>query len=160
MLLVLGRKDVGAEADWLFNKPTDVAFGQNGEIFVSDGYANSRIMKFHRTGNFLKSWEKYGTAPGEFILPHSIVVDQQQRVYVADRENMRIQIFDAEGTFLKEGKNIGYPYGLFLTPDQHVWMPMAALTALSSSTKTARSLALWANPATRRGNLPGPISSQ
>jgi len=122
VLLVLGRKDVGAEADWLFNKPTDVAFGQNGEIFVSDGYANSRIMKFDRAGNFLKSWGKYGTGPGEFILPHSLVVDSQQRVYVADRENMRIQIFDAEGTFLKEWKNVGYPYGLFLTPDQHVWM--------------------------------------
>ncbi|MEO6750771.1 MAG: peptidyl-alpha-hydroxyglycine alpha-amidating lyase family protein [Opitutus sp.] len=122
VLLVLGRRDVGAEADWLFNKPTDVAFGKNGEIFVSDGYANSRIVKFDRSGNFIKSWGKYGGGPGEFILPHSIIVDRQERVFVADRENMRIQIFNTEGEFLKEWKNVGYPYGLFLTPDQRVWM--------------------------------------
>ncbi|MDB6127328.1 MAG: repeat-containing protein, partial [Verrucomicrobia bacterium] len=122
VLLILGRRNVGAEADWLFGKPTDVAFGANGEIYVSDGYANSRVMKFDRAGNFLKSWGKYGTGPGEFILPHSIVVDRRGRVYVGDRENMRIQIFDAEGTFIKEWTRIGYPYGLFITPDQHVWM--------------------------------------
>ena len=122
VLLVLGRKDVAAESDWLFNQPTDVAFGKNGEIYVSDGYGNSRVVKFDRDGNFIKAWGKYGTGPGEFNLPHSVVVDIHGNVYVADRENKRIQIFDADGTFLREWTEIGYPYGLFITPDQHVWM--------------------------------------
>ena len=122
VLLVLGRKDVAAEADWLFNQPTDVAFGKNGEVYVSDGYGNSRVMKFDRNGKFLKSWGQYGTGPGEFNLPHSVVVDQGGNVYVGDRENKRIQIFDADGNYLKEWTEIGYPYGLFITPDQHIWM--------------------------------------
>ena len=122
VLLVLGRKGVAAESDWLFNQPTDVAFGRNGEVYVSDGYGNSRVVKFDREGNFLKAWGKYGTGPGEFNLPHSIVVDKQGDVYVGDRENQRIQIFDAEGNFLEQWTGIGYPYGLFITADQHVWM--------------------------------------
>ena len=122
VLLVLGRKDVGAESDWLFNQPTDVAFGKNGEVYVSDGYGNSRVVKFGRQGNFLKAWGKFGAAPGEFNLPHSIAVDGEGKVYVGDRENKRIQVFDAEGSFLREWTGIGYPYGLFITPDQHVWM--------------------------------------
>ncbi len=122
VLLVLGRKNVGAEADWLFNQPTDVAFGKNGVVYVSDGYGNSRIVKFDRDGNFLKAWGKYGTGAGEFNLPHSVAVDAQGNVYVGDRENQRIQIFDADGNFLKQWTGIGYPYGLFITADQHVWM--------------------------------------
>ena len=122
VLLVLGRKNVAAESDWLFNQPTDVAFGKNGDIYVSDGYGNSRVVKFDRDGSFLKAWGKYGTGPGEFNLPHSVVVDAQGNVYVGDRENQRIEIFDADGNFLKQWTGIGYPYGLFITADQHVWM--------------------------------------
>lgn len=122
VLLVLGRKNVAAESDWLFNQPTDVAFGKNGEIYVSDGYGNSRVVKFGRDGNFLKAWGKYGTGPGEFNLPHSVAVGAQGNVYVGDRENQRIEIFDADGNFLKQWTGIGYPYGLFITADQHVWM--------------------------------------
>ena len=122
VLLVLGRKDVAAESDWLFNQPTDVAFGKNGEIYVSDGYGNSRIVEFDHSGNFIRAWGKYGTGPGEFNLPHSVVVDAQGNVYVWDRENKRIQIFDADGHYLKEWNDIGYPYGLYITPDQNVWM--------------------------------------
>jgi hypothetical protein len=122
VLLVLGRKDLAAESDWTFNAPTDVAFGRNGEVYVSDGYGNSRIVEFDRDGNFLRSWGRYGTAPGEFNLPHSVAVDREGRVYVGDRENQRIQVFDGEGRFLKEWTGIGYPYGLYITPDQHVWM--------------------------------------
>jgi len=122
VLLVLGRKGVAAEADWLFNQPTDIAFGRNGEVYVSDGYGNSRVVKFDREGNFLKAWGKYGTGPGEFNLPHSVAVDAQGNVYVGDRENQRIEIFDADGNFLKQWTGIGYPYGLFISADQHVWM--------------------------------------
>jgi DNA-binding beta-propeller fold protein YncE len=122
VLLVLGRRGTGAEAEWLFNKPADVAFGKDGEIFVADGYGNSRVVKFDRSGKFLKTWGIFGSGPGEFNLPHSVVTDDHGRVYVGDRENKRIQIFDADGRLLKIWTGIGYPYGLFLTPDQHVWM--------------------------------------
>jgi DNA-binding beta-propeller fold protein YncE len=122
VLLVLGRINTGAEADWLLNKPADVAFARNGDVYVADGYGNSRVVKFDRDGNYLKSWGKYGTAIGEFNLPHTVAVDAADRVYVGDRENQRIQIFDSEGNFLNQWTGIGYPYGLFITPDQHVWM--------------------------------------
>jgi streptogramin lyase len=112
VLLILGRKGVAAESDWLFNQPTDIAFGKSGEIYVSDGYGNSRVVKFDRDGNFLKVWGRYGTGPGEFNLPHSIAVDREGHVYVADRENRRIQIFDADGTFLTEWTGNGPGSGI------------------------------------------------
>ena len=112
VLLVLGRINTGAEADWLFNKPADVAFAKNGDIYVADGYGNSRVVKFDRDGKYLKSWGKYGTAIGEFNLPHTVAVDEAGRVYVGDRENQRIQIFDSEGNFLKQWTGIGYPYAV------------------------------------------------
>jgi DNA-binding beta-propeller fold protein YncE len=121
-LLVLGRKGVAAEADWLFNEPTDIACDKARNIYVSDGYGNSRVMKFDQTGRFLKSWGRYGNAPGEFDLPHTIVIDKEDRVYVGDRENQRIQVFDAQGKFLKEWTGIGYPYGLCFGPNRRLWM--------------------------------------
>ena len=115
VLLVLGRRNMAAEADWLFNQPTDVAFGRNGEIYVADGYGNSRIVTFERNGRFMKTWGRYGVGPSEFNLPHSVTVDAQGHVYVGDREN-------EDGKFLTQWTNVGYPYGLTITPDQHVWM--------------------------------------
>jgi DNA-binding beta-propeller fold protein YncE len=120
--MVLGRINTAAEADWLFNRPADVAFDKEGSIYVADGYGNSRVVKFDHEGRFLKSWGKYGSGPGEFILPHSIVIDDDGWVYVGDRENMRIQIFDTEGKYITEWRDIGYPYGLLLGEDRHIWM--------------------------------------
>src|ERR1035438_722206 len=108
VLLVLGRINTAAEANWLFNKPADVAFARNGDIYVADGYGNSRIVKFDRDGNYIKAWGKYGTGPGEFNLPHTVAIDQQGRVYVGDRENQRIQIFDQDGNFINQWTGIGY----------------------------------------------------
>jgi DNA-binding beta-propeller fold protein YncE len=121
-LLVLGRKGVAAEADWLFNEPTDVAFDKVGNVYVSDGYGNSRVMKFDRAGQFLKEWGSYGDKPGQFNLPHTILIDKGERVYVGDRENKRIQIFDTEGKLLTQWTGIGYPYGLCFGPNGHIWM--------------------------------------
>jgi DNA-binding beta-propeller fold protein YncE len=77
VLLVLGRRGMSAEAEWLFNQPTDIAFGRDGEIYVADGYGNSRVVKFDREGKFIKAWGRYGSGNGEFNLPHSIVVDSE-----------------------------------------------------------------------------------
>ncbi|MBW8883283.1 MAG: hypothetical protein JF612_00605, partial [Planctomycetia bacterium] len=80
-----------------FNRPTDVAFGVSGDVYVADGYGNSRVVKFDRHGKFLKTWGEKGSAPGQFDLPHTIAVGSDGRVYVGDRYNSRIQIFDSDG---------------------------------------------------------------
>jgi DNA-binding beta-propeller fold protein YncE len=120
LLLTLGVKGEAGDDATHFNKPTDVAFAPNGDVYVSDGYGNSRVARFTRAGKFVSAWGKKGTAPGEFNLPHSIAIDPQGRVYVADRENARLQVFTAEGKFITQWNEVGNPYGLFLTPDQRL----------------------------------------
>lgn len=112
VLMVLGRWNHPGEESMYFNKPTDVAFDSKGNIYVTDGYGNSRIVKYDNQGNFLKAWGTKGDAAGQFDLPHTIVVDNEDKVYVGDRENNRIQIFDTEGKLLKIWNHIGSPWGL------------------------------------------------
>jgi DNA-binding beta-propeller fold protein YncE len=114
VLLMLGKKDAPGESSDQFNRPADVAFGPAGEIFVADGYGNSRVVKFSKEGKYLKEWGKKGKGEGEFHLPHAICIDKG-RVYVGDRENNRVQVFDLEGKFLSQWKETGAPYGLHLT---------------------------------------------
>ena len=120
--MVLGRKGVAGSQDENFDRPTDIAFAPNGDIYVTDGYGNSRVMKFSPDGRLLKKWGQKGTGPGEFDTPHSVAVDAQGRVYIADRENKRIQIFDADGNFLRQWTHAGAPWGLEITPGQHIYM--------------------------------------
>ena len=110
LLLALGTGKPGVEVDQ-FDRPTDVAFGPDGEFYVSDGYGNSRVLKFSSDGKLLTSWGTPGQAPGEFNLPHAIVVDAKGRVLVGDRENNRIQIFGREGQLLETWTGFA-PYGL------------------------------------------------
>jgi DNA-binding beta-propeller fold protein YncE len=122
LLLKLGiRGQAGTDAK-TFNKPTDIAFGANGDFYVSDGYGNSRVVKFSKDGKYLMDWGKKGSAPGDFNLPHSIAVDSKGLVYVSDRENNRIQIFDPNGKFLREWKHLGATQNLFITPRDEMWM--------------------------------------
>ncbi len=120
--MVLGRKGRAGETEMLFNQPTDIGFGPNGEIFVTDGYGNSRVVKFDREGNFLKAWGKKGKEPGEFNLPHTIVVDSQGKVYVGDRDNLRLQIFDLDGNFITQWTHAGAPWGLELVDSGTLFM--------------------------------------
>ena len=85
-----------------FRQPTDVAWDAVGNIFISDGYVNSRVAKIDKTGAWVKSWGERGSAQGEFNTPHSIATDSQGNVYVADRGNRRIQVFDGDGKFLRQ----------------------------------------------------------
>ena len=87
---------------------------------MSDGYGGARVVKFSRDGKYLLEWGKRGTGPGEFGLPHNVVVDAQGQVYVTDRDNQRIEIFDANGKFLTEWKNTGGVSGLALTSDGRI----------------------------------------
>lgn len=97
LVMTLGTDRVPGEDDRHFYQPTHVAVAAAGEIFVTDGYGNSRVVKFSPEGKFLKAWGTPGLKPGEFHTPHSVVLDKAGILYVTDRENDRIQVFDGEG---------------------------------------------------------------
>ena len=121
VILQLGVKGESGVDSEHFNLPTDVAFAPNGDIYVSDGYAGARVVKFSAAGKYLLQWGKRGTGPGEFGLPHNLAVDARGRVYVTDRDNRRIQVFDPEGKFLDQWRDVGGVSTLFITKDQHIW---------------------------------------
>lgn len=124
LLLTLGTEHVPGLDATHFNLPADIAFASDGSIYVSDGYGNNRIAKFSSEGTFLLDWGRKGTGPGEFDLPHSVAVDAQGLVYVADRSNARIQVFDANGKFLKMWKSeeLGRPWSLAIGPDNLLYV--------------------------------------
>lgn len=101
-----------------FSRPTGVAFDTAGNIFVADGWGgnNARVAKFDRNGTFLKSWGSRGTGPGQFGGLHDIAVDARGNVYVADRANRRVQVFDNDGTFKTQFVNVGAPWAVCITP--------------------------------------------
>jgi DNA-binding beta-propeller fold protein YncE len=120
VLLAFGRMRIPGDDTGHFNQPTDVAFDSGGNIYITDGYGNSRVLKFDKSGVLVGGWGMKGSRPGQFDLPHTIAVDGD-RVYVGDRDNERIQIFDTNGRFLSEWKHVGHPFGLFVTPDHLIY---------------------------------------
>jgi DNA-binding beta-propeller fold protein YncE len=118
LLLKLGQKDRPGLGEEQFNKPADAAVGAGGDIYVADGYGNSRIAQFDKTGKFLRDWGKKGKGAAEFNIPHVVVCDDKERVIVGDRENARVQIFDRAGKFLEQWPDTGAPYGLCLAKDR------------------------------------------
>lgn len=97
-----------------FNRPTNLAVAPGGDLYVSDGYGNARVHRFRPDGTLVRSWGEPGTGPGEFNLPHGILVTGDGRVLVADRENDRIQVFDGDGGFLEEWADVQRPTNLAL----------------------------------------------
>lgn len=124
LLMTKGVKDRPGLDATHFNRPTDIAVAPTGEFFVSDGYGNSRVVKFDSQGKFLFDWGKKGSGPGEFDTPHGITLDNQGRVYVADRGNARIQVFDSDGKFLAQwkGPQIGRPWALHFAHDGFLYV--------------------------------------
>lgn len=113
LLATLGQSDQPGTGDLQFDKPTHVAFGLNGEVFVLDGYGNSRIVRYSADGEFETAWGNAGDGPSEFNAPHAAVVDRNGRLIVCDRDNLRIQVFDREGGLLETWT--GYkPFGIAL----------------------------------------------
>jgi hypothetical protein len=98
-----------------FNLCTHTALSPRGDIYVSDGYQNARVHKYSPDGKLLHSWGEPGTAPGQFSLVHNIACDDEGWVYVADRENHRVQVFDGDGKYQTQWNNLGRPCGLFIT---------------------------------------------
>jgi DNA-binding beta-propeller fold protein YncE len=120
--MTLGTKGVAGDGPETFNSPTDVAVAPNGDIFVSDGHVNSRIVKFSADGTFIKAWGKRGDGPGEFNVPHTMFFDARGRLLVGDRANRRIQIFDQDGRFLEQWTQFGSPSGIFIAADDTLYV--------------------------------------
>ena len=117
LLMTLGKAGVAGDGPDEFNMPSSVLVAPNGDIFVGDGHggtSNARMLKFSSDGTFIKTWGKQGTAPGDFEMPHGLAMDSQGRLFVGDRGNARVQIFDQDGTFLEELKEFGRPSGIFI----------------------------------------------
>jgi len=149
VLLSLGRMRMPGDDVLHFNQPTDVAFDREGNIFVADGEGNSRVLKFNKFGNVLLGWGMKGSGPGQFDLPHSIAIDGDL-VYVGDRENARIQIFDLNGRYLREWK-LGHPFGLFITPDHFIYMSDAIAGRILKINREGKVLGVLEGPAPDKG---------
>ena len=124
LLLTLGERGKPGADKMHFNLPTDVAVLPDGSFYVSDGYRNTRVVKFDAAGRYEFEWGGKGAEPGKFNLPHGIAVDARGRVFVCDRSNARLQVFDPLGKFLMEwkGPEIGRPYGVSVAADGHIFI--------------------------------------
>ncbi len=163
LLMTLGNKDQPSDTGYVkkidffeslstirrgappFNRPTGVALSSSGEIYVTDGYGNARIHKFTPDGTLLFSWGEPGSAPGQFRLPHSIWVDKQERVWVPDRENSRVQIFNAQGEFLSQWTDLIRPTDICMDDKGIVYISELCLR-VSIFTTDGKLLARWGNP--------------
>jgi streptogramin lyase len=129
LLKMLGTRGRAGNDQTHLNQPTDMAIAPSGDVFVSDGYGNNRIVHFDSGGKFVKAWGKLGTLPGEFSLPHAIARDSKGRLYVADRNNARVQVFERSGKFVEEWRDVVVPWGFCVTKQDEIWVcgssPMA-----------------------------------
>jgi peptidylamidoglycolate lyase len=126
LVQTIGTPMVSGNDETHFARPTDIAWLPDGTFFVSDGYVNTRVVKFDKNGKFVLTWGQKGNQPTEtrpsyMNTVHAVVIDKNRRVYISDRANSRIQVFDENGKFLDAWPNIRRPYSLMLTEDQHLW---------------------------------------
>lgn len=125
VLLTLGKAGVAGDGQDEFNAPSAVLVAPNGDIFVGDGHGgntNSRIVKFSRDGKFIKTWGKKGSAPGEIDIPHTLAMDSRGRLFLGDRQNNRIQIFDQNGVFLDAWSQFSRPSGVFIDKNDTIYV--------------------------------------
>jgi sugar lactone lactonase YvrE len=125
LLMTLGKAGVAGDGPDTFNMPSAVLIAPNGDIFIGDGHggnSNARMLKFSKDGRFIKTWGKKGTGPGDFETPHALAMDSRGRLFVGDRGNGRIQIFDQEGGFLEEWKQFGRPSGVFIDKNDTLYV--------------------------------------
>jgi DNA-binding beta-propeller fold protein YncE len=117
VLMTLGQPGSAGSGHDTFNGPSDVLVAPNGDVFVADGHGpgtNARIVKFDSDGHYIKEWGREGAAPGQFDVPHGLAMDSDGRLFVADRSNNRIQIFDQDGRFIAQLKQFGRPSGIYI----------------------------------------------
>lgn len=168
LLLTLGTPNEPGGDESHLSGPTDMAIAPSGEIFATDGYGNNRIMHYDSAGKFIKSWGKLGVKAGELSQPHSIVMDSKGRLYVAERNNCRIQVFDQQGNSLAQWRNLVNPWGLCITPQDEIlvsgsspkrWTDLGNLgnpptdQLVMKLDTEGRALELWTFPLARPGEL-------
>jgi sugar lactone lactonase YvrE len=136
-------------------QPTDIAWSRDGSSFVSDGYGNSRVAKYDKDGNFVKSWGERGGQRGNFNTPHSIVIDNNDVVYVADRGNSRIQTFDTEGTLKNVWNLPTAPWSLCLTNGPTQAMFVGSVNRVYKMDLSGKVLGVFGKP----GRMPGTLDS-
>lgn len=125
VLMTLGKAGIAGEGPDTFSGPSDVVVSPGGDVFVADGHlamSNGRIVKFSKNGTFVKAWGKQGAGPGEFNVPHGISMDSRGRIFVADRSNNRLQIFDQDGKFLDEWKQFGRPSDVYIDRNDTIYV--------------------------------------
>jgi hypothetical protein len=122
LLLTLGTSGEPGEDSTHLNRPTDVAITRAGDLFVTDGYGNNRVVHFDRHGQFVTAWGSLGVGRGQFSLPHSIAADSQGRLYVADRNNARVQVFDQTGRWLDEWPDLLVPWHIVITDRDEIYV--------------------------------------
>ncbi len=126
LLMTLGRKGGGHDNEY-FYQPNAVAIAKNGDIFVCEGHSDAddapaRVLKFDKTGKFIKAWGTRGSRPGEFIQPHALAFDSKGRLFVGDRSNNRIQIFDQDGNYIAEWSQFSRPSGIFIDDKDAIYV--------------------------------------
>jgi NHL repeat len=156
LVMTLGEKNVPGNDDKHFNRPTDVAFFPDGSFVVTDGYNNSRVVKFDANGAFLKAWGTNGSAAGQFRVPHGVAIDSRRRVYVADRDNERVQVFDENGGYLDEWPNIRGVVCVMATEDEAVWALTGTTNRLLKYDLKGHLLTYWGT-ANIQGVFPGSL---
>ena len=128
VLMVIGKEGMAGNGPDTFDRPTGVAVAPNGDVFVTDGHSpntlkSARVVKFTKDGTFIKAWGKMGSDPGDFKEPHDIYIGgSQERVYVADRQNDRIQVFDQEGKFIAAWPQFGQPSSVYVDKDDNIFV--------------------------------------
>lgn len=122
LLKTLGTPGEAGADETHLNKPTDMAITPGGDVFVSDGYRNNRVVHFDASGEFVKAWGSLGVGPEQFSLPHAIAVDSKGRLYVADRNNVRVQVYSQAGKLLDSWTDLIVPWGFCVTDDDEIWV--------------------------------------
>ncbi len=122
ILHTIGTPGQFGEDETHLDKPTDMAIAPDGHVFVSDGYGNNRVVHFDAQGKFVKAWGKLGTGPEDFSLPHAIAIDSKGRLYVADRNNVRIQVYDRDGKLLDSWANVIVPWSISMNDKDEMWV--------------------------------------
>ena len=151
LVRTLGETDVAGDDGGHFNRPQDIAWLPDGSLLVADGLGNARVAKFDRNGAFVAAWGSRGSAPGQLAGPHGIAVDANRRVYVADRSNHRIQVFDENGKLLDLWPNLRQPNDILISANQHVWVADGTNAKVLEYDTTGRLLYSWGT----YGTFPG-----
>jgi DNA-binding beta-propeller fold protein YncE len=162
LLLTIGDPDQPAtlQSGQPFNRPTHVALcPKTGNLYISDGYGNSRVHKYDPKGRHLLSWGEPGTDPGCFNLPHNIATDAEGLVYVADRENHRVQVFDGQGRYLAQWNNLHRPCGLFMDR-RHGAFYVGELPTHLAVNKDVANLGARVSILTEKGDLIGRVGGR